>query len=287
SSMEGTLQSGDVILVNKLKYGPRLPRSPLEIPWLNILFYLTGNKKVLNSKTDWAYKRLSGSTNIQNGDVMVFDMFDDNMGIVKRCVGIASDTLKINNGSVFINGKLFNPTGNVKNDYNFKTVGGISLQKKLDSLRIPSNLKRINKNWFEATLSIQEKSMLENQGLIDSVKIIIDTTTTRFPKSEILHWTLDNYGPYIIPKKGMTIKINQINFDLYNKTINDHENAYIEQKNNRYYLDGTEIKAYTFKHDYYFVMGDNRKGSQDSRYWGLVPENRIIRKVQCVVFSNS
>src|SRR5690606_16297281 len=101
SSMEGTLQSGDVILVNKLKYGPRLPRSPLEIPWLNILFYLTGNKKVLNSKTDWAYKRLSGSTNIQNGDVMVFDMFDDNMGIVKRCVGIASDTLKINNGSVF------------------------------------------------------------------------------------------------------------------------------------------------------------------------------------------
>lgn len=287
SSMEGTLQIGDVILVNKLKYGPRLPRSPMEIPWVNILYYLSGNNETLNSKTDWTYKRLPGCVNIRNGDVIVFDMFNDNMVIVKRCMGIAGDTLKIVNGEVLINGNVFNPTKNVENNYNFKTVGSISLQKKLDSLKAPSNLKRINKNWFEATLSIQEKNILVNEGLVDSVKIILDTAKTRFPKSEILHWTLDNYGPYVVPKKGMTINLNQINFDLYNKAINDHENAYIEQRNNRYYLDGKEIKAYTFKHDYYFMMGDNRKGSQDSRYWGLVPENRIIGKVQCVLFSNS
>lgn len=285
--MEGTLQNGDIILVNKLKYGPRLPRSPLEIPWVNILFYLTRNKETLNRKAYWSYKRLSGSTDIQNRDVVVFDMFEDNMVIVKRCMGIAGDTLEISDGEVFVNGNFFNPTKNVKNNYRLKNVVDVNLQNKMRSLNIRSNLKRINKNWFEAVLSIQEKNMLENEGLIDSVKIILDTTITRFPKSEILHWTLDNYGPYIIPKKGMTINLNQINFDLYKKAINDHENINIEEKNGRYYFNGKEITAYTFKHDYYFMMGDNRKGSQDSRYWGLVPENRIIGKVQCVLFSNS
>src|SRR5690606_5876792 len=100
------LLNGDVILVNKLKYGPRLPRSPFEIPWVNILLHLNANTREVTKKNDWKYKRLPGTTKIKNDDVIVFDMFEENMVIVKRCMGIAGDTLKIIDGNVVINGKL-------------------------------------------------------------------------------------------------------------------------------------------------------------------------------------
>lgn len=284
--MEQTLFSRDVIWVNKLKYGPRLPRSPYEIPWVNIMLYLNGNSREITKKDDWKYKRLSGTTKIKNGDVLVFDMFDENMIIVKRCMGIAGDTLKIIDGNVTINRKLFNPSKNISNTYKLSVNNGNDFYRILDSLDIDNRFKRINKNGFEGTLSHYEINLLESKKLLDATKIITDTLPTRFPESELLHWTLDNYGPYIIPKKGMTIKLNQVNFDLYNKAINDHEDATIETLDGYFYLNGKQIKSYRFKHDYYFMMGDNRKGSQDSRYWGLVPENRIIGKVPYVLFSN-
>lgn len=288
SSMEGTLFPEDIILVNKLKYGPKLPSSPFEIPFVNIAFYL--NKKARESIDDhwWDYKRLSGTDQVKNGDVMVIDMFGGvhRMIIVKRCMGIAGDTLKIRNGNVFVNGYIFNPSGLIHNNYQFIVSDKSQLFKTSDSLGFDIRLREVNENKYEASMSISEKNELENMTLIDSVRISIDTLPVKYPEAKQLKWTLDNYGPYIIPKKGMTISLNQVYFDLYNKVINDHEDANIEILDGYCYLNGKRIEEYTFKHDYYFMMGDNRKGSQDSRYWGLVPENRIIGRVQCVLFSN-
>lgn len=252
SSMENTLFHNDVIVVNKLKYGPRLPRSPFEIPWINIAFY--ANKKVRDSRNIswWNYKRFSGTTIIKNGDVMVFTMFENNMAIVKRCMGIAGDTLKIKKGNVFINNKYFNPSILINNADKFKVSDRKIIYKKLDS--ISTN-----------TLS---------------------TTSSLYPKSKNLHWTLDDYGPFIIPKKGMTIYLTPENYVLYSKVINTHENVELKEILGSYYVNGNKVTSYKFKEDYYFMMGDHRKESMDSRYWGFVPESRIVGKVQCVLFSN-
>ncbi len=288
SSMEDTLMPDDVIVVNKLKYGPKLPRSPFEIPFVNIAFYL--NKKTRKSINDvwWDYVRLSGTAKVKNGDVMVFDMFAGmhKMIIVKRCMAIAGDRLEIKEGNVFVNNEFFNPSELINNNYQFRLRDRAQFFKVSDSLGINIHLNGINKNRCEATLSIKEKNELENMALIDSVRMAIDTLSAKYPESKQFKWTLDNYGPILIPKKGMTIKMTQLNFDIYDKIINDHEDSQVEVKEGRYYLDGKEIMEYTFKHNYYFMMGDNRKGSMDSRFWGLVPENRIIGKVQCVFFSN-
>lgn len=286
SSMEKTLLTNDVILVNKLKYGPKLPRSPFEIPWVNIAFYFRKEARKSIRDNWWSYKRLSGTTNIKNGDIMVFDMFDQKMIIVKRCMAIAGDTLKIINGNVFVNGKFFNPSELINNNYQFGARDKAQLFKLSDSLGVNIHFNGNNKNRLEATLSVKEKNELESIALIDSVKISIDTLPVKYPEAKQLKWTLDNYGPYVIPKRGMTLDMHQKNFDLYSKAINDHEDSFIEEVNGDYYLNGEKINKYTFKHNYYFMMGDNRKGSQDSRYWGLVPENRIIGKVQCILFSN-
>ena len=108
SSMKNTLLPKDVILINKLKYGPRLPRSPFDIPIVNIGYYLNENAKKRIKEYWWPYKRLSGTTNIKQGDVIVFNaLWDKDFILVKRCVAIAGDTLQIKNGIVYINGKIY------------------------------------------------------------------------------------------------------------------------------------------------------------------------------------
>lgn len=289
SSMENTLFPNDVIVVNKLKYGPKLPRYPFEIPWVDIAFYF--NKKARGSMNTnwWPYKRLSGTSKIKNGDVFVFTMFKKNMVIVKRCMGIAGDTLRIKKGNVYINNKIFNPSNLVLNNYEFKVNDKKTLYHKLDSLGLDIAINRSRTNVFRVTLSFNEKKALEKLSIVKELIRITDTLTTKstaYPKSEYNKWSWDDYGPYVIPKKNMVIYMTPGNYALYSKVINEHEGREIKKSEGFYYLNNEKITSYTFKQDYYFMMGDNRKGSYDSRRWGFVPENRIIGKVQCVLFSN-
>lgn len=289
SSMSNTLYTNDVIMVNKLKYGPTLPRSPFDIPWVNIAFYF--NKKARDSMyiNWWNYKRLSGTSTIKNGDVFVFTMFKKNMVIVKRCVGIAGDTLQIKSGDVFINNKIFNPSNLVLNNYEFKVNDKKTFYHKLDSLGLDIDINRVQTDLFRATLSFNEKKTLEKLSIVKELVKITDTLSTKstaYPKSEYNNWGWDDYGPYVVPKKGMVINMTPENYALYKRVINEHEGREIKKNEDFYYLNNKKITSYTFKQDYYFMMGDNRKGSLDSRLWGVVPENRIIGKVQCVLFSN-
>lgn len=287
--MNNTLYTNDVIVVNKLKYGPKLPRSPFEISWLNIAFYFNDNAKKRMNEKWWSYKRLSGYSSIKNGDVLVFNMFNNDMVIVKRCMGIAGDTLSIKNGDVYVNNKPLNPSNLINNVYQFKIKNRDHLYRTLDSLSINIDLNVSKINNFNSTLTIGDKNTLKDMGLIDSIQIVADSVSTRgtlYPHSQNNDWTLDNYGPYIIPKKGITINLTSENYELYNKVINEHEGFIIKNTEGIYTINGKEVRAYTFKQDYYFMMGDHRKGSMDSRYWGLVPVERIIGKVQCVLWSN-
>lgn len=292
SSMENLLYPGDIIVVNKLKYGPKLPRSPFDIPFINLAFY--NNKKALSTiKSNWwNYNRLGGTTSIKRGDVFVFSLdISRKYFVVKRCVGLPGDTIKIIKGEVYINSRLYSSPETVKNSFSFRLKNKKEFFTVIDSLKIEENLIYDNSspNWASAMFSKNELKILLKLNCIDSLKKNIEIFND--PNEEILKtttskWTLDDMGPIIIPKKGMQIDLNPDNFLLYSKIFNLFENAAVIQKNGIYFIDGKRAEVFKFKLDYYFMMGDNRKETSDSRTWGFLPESNIIGKMQCVLFSN-
>ncbi|AUP78494.1 signal peptidase I [Flavivirga eckloniae] len=291
SSMEDTLFPGDVIVVNKLKYGPILPRSPFEIPLVNIAFYF--NKKARDSmKVNWwDYKRLSGTSTIKNGDVLVYKNFRSNNSFAKRCIGIAGDTLIIEEGRIYINDIKQEYAGTIRNTYRFIARDSKALYRKIDSLKINRVFSRDTENasFFMIQLTYDELNKIKHLKCIDSLHPVEKTFKKEdklFVKPNHHHWTPDSLGPVVVPKKGMKINLNEETFALYNTTINLHEGVSIKKRAFSYFINGKEQHTYTFKQNYYFMMGDNRKGSFDSRFIGFIPEESIISKVQCVLFSN-
>lgn len=289
SSMKNTLFPKDIILVNKLKYGPKLPRSPFDIPLINIAFYFNKSAKKRIKEYWWPYKRLSGTTTIKQGDIFVFNStWSKDFILVKRCIALPGDTLTIDNAKVYTNNRLFTGANTEKNKYKF-TVKNIQVLRKVrDSFSYGVFFKSRKDKFIEASLTKLQLKHLKEKNYIENVTIQIDTfiPNRTFVKSPILQWTLDNMGPIIVPKKGMKITLNEETFEIYKKAISSSESCKITKNNDSYFIDDKKVTSYTFKKDYYFMMGDNRKKTMDSRRWGFVIEENIIGKVQCVLFSN-
>ncbi|MFY0715239.1 signal peptidase I [Seonamhaeicola sp. NFXS20] len=294
SSMENTLYPKDVILVNKLKYGPNLPRSPYEIPWLNLFYFLQDNSKEAVTEKIWPAKRLTGTSEIKQGDVVVFKNFRKDVVLVKRCAAIAGDTLKIIDGEVYTNKVHYRAPSHIRNTYAFKVNTPKWFYRAIDSLHINSSVYGINKDsdWKEAELSYLEMETLKDLNLIDSVQkspeaYILNKRKLYGRGGENQAWTLDNYGPVVVPKAGMEIRLTNETFRLYRGVIKHNEGVFIKRdKNNIFKVKGKPITSYTFKKNYYFMLGDNRKQSRDSRYFGFLPEEKIIGKATCILFSN-
>ncbi|WP_262488074.1 signal peptidase I [Flavobacterium gilvum] len=292
SSMENMLYPGDVIVVNKLKYGPKLPSSPFEIPWVNLAFYMNKIARSRIKETWWDYKRLEGITKVKQGDVFVFSLDQSrDFFVVKRCVGLPGDVLSIRDGEIYNNNKLFTAPGTVKNNYQFRIKDRKKLYKLTDSLAINGGITQDYKsgNLGIATFSKDEFGLLEKANCIDSIKKNRDSLD--IPNEELIKtvhskWTLSNMGPIVIPKKDMQITLNPDTFMLYEKVMRLFEKSIIVEKNGTYFINGKSATTYRFKLNYYFMMGDNRRGTIDSRFWGFLPETNIVGKVQCILFSN-
>lgn len=237
-SMENTLFPGDKILVSKLDYGPAMPKSPYEIPWINLIWFLSADKTTNMDSVYWNYNRLSGFSRVKRGDVTVFIHPLWRSFFVKRCVALPGDTLQIIDGAVYANRQAIAVPDLVKQSYKMDLVKNDSTQ------------------WVN-------------------------------PKNRKLAWTIDNYGPVVIPRKGMTIELTPVNFLVYRRTIERLEKITLEEKGGVYFLGTQPVTTYTFRHNYYFMMGDNRHNSNDSRYWGFVPEENIVGKAGFVLFSNN
>ncbi len=287
--MEKSLLVGDFLFVSKIHYGPRTPKTPLQMPLTHQKIWWTN----LPSYLDWIQLpqyRLPGFTSIKQNDVVVFNYppeleypTDLKTNYIKRCVGLPGDSLKVVDTQVFINGEALENPQKMEFRHNIVTKENIKerIFKKYDL-----NLDEIDltSNGYIVHATIETANELKKLPFIQDVKLLkmpADQVNPRVhPKNgQLFDWNEDFYGAIWIPAQGSTIDLNEKTIALYRTVIENYEhNDEVRFENGKVFVDGSEITQYTFKQDYYFMMGDNRHNSEDSRFWGFVPEDHVVGK---------
>tara|TARA_Y100000816_G_scaffold100900_1_gene70369 strand:+ start:2912 stop:3961 length:1050 start_codon:yes stop_codon:yes gene_type:complete len=291
-SMENSLLVGDFLFVNKLNYGPRTPMTPLQVPLTHQKIWGTNIKSYL----DWIQLptfRFPGFGNIERNDVVVFNYpneldkpLDLKTYYVKRCVGLPSDTIEIDNGTVKINGENLDLPEGLQNRYFVQTDKTIN-QRIFKKYNIWEYTKVTNGYYINTqddnAQALGKESFIYNITLFRMDKSI--STGRIFPDKEY-PWNTDFYGPLTIPFKDLEITVNNETLKKYGSTILNYENldnVKIEEDN--LIMNNEIVNKYVFKQDYYFMMGDNRHNSEDSRFWGFVPYNHILGEASFIWFS--
>ncbi|MCY7350208.1 MAG: signal peptidase I [Cytophagaceae bacterium] len=302
-SMENSLLVGDFLFVSKLHYGTRTPKTPLQMPLTHQTIWGTN----IPSYLDWIQLpqyRLPGFSSVKNGDVVVFNWPADDpkyptdlkTNYIKRCIGIAGDVVEVREGQVFVNGKAMeNPPG-LQNEYVVSTSSIVN-EKVFARFGIPSYAyEQYEANTSDSIASNDLKGYkifanqataeaLKKEDFVKGVTMLSDKKGESsafdglYPQSPLYSWNKDNYGPIPVPKKGQEIILNAQNIALYRTVLEKYEgNEKVEITDNAVKINGEAVTKYTFKQDYYFMMGDNRHNSADSRYWGFVPNDHIVGK---------
>lgn len=365
SSLEKSLLIGDFLFVSKFHYGARTPMTTVAapmvhdtVPFIHTKSYLydDNNPESWKNKLQLPYFRFPGFEKIENSDIVVFNWprdtlfhmykpadrryskpVDKKTNYVKRCVGIAGDSLQIKNGDVYINGKLlilperarpqfcydvqlkdgadetFLQQNDVKeytyvfkmerklwdnnivrqflHDENIRVteVSKDSTNAYFNAPAVTADIyKKLNLGigYYQANLTAQKADLLKSDPNVESVKRFIKTGVEDgiYPDmqdgrpSTTNNWNSDNFGPIYIPKAGATVKLDAKSLPFYKIIISEYEKNKLKVTGNDIYINDKIATTYTFKQNYFWMMGDNRNNSLDARYFGYTPEDHIVGK---------
>ena len=317
SSLEKTLRVGDFLCVNKMCYGARVPNTPLSMPLVqHTMPVLLGGGKSYIENPQWEYKRLRGWDKVEKGDIVVFnfptgdtvctkmqnpdyytlchyygqhtvenrkDVFgeivvrpvDRRENYVKRCVGTPGDSLQIIDNVIYIDGKPEPNHPYLQYNYIVKTDGYTLGNNYLTKLGISKEDRtRLAEGIYHLPLTAEMKDELKKNSHVLSVEIEPEENGGEVYPLGHNTWTRDNYGPIYIPAKGDTVMITEDNFWVYKRIADAYEFKPMKIG-----------EPYVFEMDYYWMMGDNRHKSADSRYWGFVPEDHVVGRPMFVWLS--
>ncbi|QNJ98403.1 signal peptidase I [Constantimarinum furrinae] len=312
SSLEKTLLVGDFLFVSKFHYGARTPMTPVSFPMVHDTIPVIKTKSY-TSEPQIPYFRLPGFQKIKRNDIVVFNWpvdtvnafqqygdgkyyykpIDKKSNYVKRCVGMPGDSLSVKNGYVYINGKQNELPDRAKLQfgYSFRTKQQLNptfayQQYNLKDLYVADN--PASYRLFNTHMTDEEYAKFKNYPNLDT---IVRASATEgqwnpgiFPNDRRYSWNNDFFGPIYIPEKGATVAINSESIPFYKRIIEVYEGSEmgidntITQSGTQVLLNGNPITEYTFKMDYYWMMGDNRNNSEDARTWGYVPFNHVVGK---------
>lgn len=212
---------------------------------------------------------------------------DKRENYIKRCVALPGDRLKIVDGDLFINGKAAYRAEGLQYNYLVKLNGGINAEElsnrditEIYATNTPGiirmNLTDENLAFVQTLPNVERvEKAIKPMGYYDDGRF---SKNPIFPNTDTTHWTEDNFGPIEIPYKGQKLDLTLENLPLYERIIRDYELNELEVKGNQIFINGEVATSYTVQMDYYWMMGDNRHNSQDSRFWGFVPEDHIVGK---------
>ncbi len=286
-SMEKSLLVGDFLFVSKIHYGPRTPKTPLQVPLTHQKIWWTD----LPSYVDWIQLpqfRLPGFTSIKQNDVVVFNYppehkypVDLKTNYIKRCVGLPGDSLKVEDTQVYINGKaLDNPE---KMEFRHNIITNQDIKDRVFKNFDITDYERTNYGYIAQT-TVKTASEFEKLPFVEKVEVYKmgpkQLNPRVYPQNvEFFPWNEDYYGAIWIPAKGAKIELNEKTIALYRDVITNYEhNKEVKIEDGQVIINGETVTEYTFKQNYYFMMGDNRHNSEDSRFWGFVPEDHVVGK---------